>query len=334
MQIKNATSKGLMSLSNAAVVVGSSIIYSQDFSEGYTLSPFNREKEYLPEEIAMRLSRSITGNTAEFHFTNPPSMIGRIRSEVIPFNTIHPYNYFHFLIESLPSLLQLQRHGYLTKSCVVATGNLHRNMKVVLDLIFRDKQPSILQMNLLQYIECDKVIAAPDSFYGAELLNSTLGEFIYDKENILHLRSIFKALWSDSSASPNRKIFIRRLSATRNLINIHKLEDLAVAAGYQVIVPENLDFIDQVRIFSSASHICGPTGAWIANLVFAPDGTNVSVLSPDISSPSASLWQSFGDTLGVNLMDVFCPIFQLNPRQPIHSDYSMSESAFNELLMH
>lgn len=124
------------SIGSATLVSGSALIYDKNFDHCYNLSPFDATVEYLQEEIARRIER-IPGDSRqcnEFKFTRQPTRIADIDGTIVPFNLIHPYNYFHFLIESLPSLLYLIHSNFLQPDHIIVSGLLHPNMQHALKL--------------------------------------------------------------------------------------------------------------------------------------------------------------------------------------------------------
>jgi hypothetical protein len=331
VKISRIENQAFFGFDNAAVMVGSSLIYAQDFSAAFTSAPFDPATELLQEEIASRLWRQNIDGEYKFNFFFEPTFVADIKLDVIPFNIIHPYNYFHFLIESLPSLLRLIQNGLVLKPSMVVTGLLHPNMQSALNLVIRNVFASVLQLNVQQYITCNSVVSTADSVYVAERIDGTLSSSTYNTVNIVALREFFKPYWSHGLKKSLRKIFIDRQSVTRKLENTGTLAGIAQAVGYEVVDPGMLNFQDQVDLFSSASHICGPTGAWAANLLFVPEGAKVTILSPE-SIQAPSLWVGLGNAVGIDVRDVFCPITKLHVRQPIHSDFMLAEDRFRALL--
>lgn len=83
----------------------------------------------------------------------------------------------------------------------------------------------------------------------------------------------------DAATEPVKLYVSRAGYFRRRLLNEDEVVAKVVARGYQVVFPENLDFVDQVRLFSRASHIIGPMGAGVTNLVFAPPRVRLFVLA-------------------------------------------------------
>jgi tetratricopeptide (TPR) repeat protein len=82
-----------------------------------------------------------------------------------------------------------------------------------------------------------------------------------------------------SSRAPTRKLYLSRRGAGRRRVD-NEAEVLAALGplGFECVHPETLSLREQVRLFSEASHIVGPTGAAFTNMLFAPPGAQVVVL--------------------------------------------------------
>ncbi len=76
-----------------------------------------------------------------------------------------------------------------------------------------------------------------------------------------------------------RKLYLSRAGTTRRRLSN---EAAAVAAlmplGYEVVYPEKMSVRDQIALFAQASHIVGPSGAALTNMIYAPPGAHVVVL--------------------------------------------------------
>lgn len=82
--------------------------------------------------------------------------------------------------------------------------------------------------------------------------------------------------------SAMRKIYLTRNHyPRRNLLNESEILPILAAAGYDVIVPEQLSFSEQAKLFASASHVVGNMGAAFSNLAFSPKGVKVFALATE-----------------------------------------------------
>jgi capsular polysaccharide biosynthesis protein len=84
-----------------------------------------------------------------------------------------------------------------------------------------------------------------------------------------------------------RKIYISRskfrkisISSPREISNEQQLERTACDLGFEVIYPEELTFLEQVKLFYEASVVVGESGSGLHNTVFSQPGTVVLCLRP------------------------------------------------------
>ena len=79
-------------------------------------------------------------------------------------------------------------------------------------------------------------------------------------------------------AQATRKLYLSRRGAGRRRV---ANEDAVMAVlrplGYELVQPEMLGVAQQIELFSGASHIVGPTGAALTNMIYAPAGARVTV---------------------------------------------------------
>lgn len=79
-------------------------------------------------------------------------------------------------------------------------------------------------------------------------------------------------------AQPGRKLYLSRgATGRRRVANEQAVIDLLRPLGYEVVRPEQLSVAQQVELFAQASHIIGPTGAAMTNMIYAAPGAEVTV---------------------------------------------------------
>ncbi len=75
---------------------------------------------------------------------------------------------------------------------------------------------------------------------------------------------------------PGRRLLVsRRDSPWRRIRNEAQLMDLLEPLGFEIIVPGELTFAEQVAAFRDATHIIAPHGAGLANILWCAPGTSV-----------------------------------------------------------
>lgn len=91
-----------------------------------------------------------------------------------------------------------------------------------------------------------------------------------------------RRLLPDQQTDREVRLYVTRAGHKRGIENSGEVEAMFVRAGYEVVDPAALPFPEQVRLFSSASHIAGPLGAGMANMIFAPSGCEVLMIDPGL----------------------------------------------------
>jgi capsular polysaccharide biosynthesis protein len=77
------------------------------------------------------------------------------------------------------------------------------------------------------------------------------------------------------ASTGQRRLYVSRNdSEGRHVVNEAEILPLLQAHGFERITPEKLSFLEQVALFRDASHVVGPHGAGLSNIIFAPQGLN------------------------------------------------------------
>ena len=97
----------------------------------------------------------------------------------------------------------------------------------------------------------------------------------------------------------DQRIFLSRSRAPRSraLLNRERIEGIAVAAGLELVYPETLPLLDQVRLFHAASLIVGEYGSALHGSLFSQPGTTVCALRGSLAHPGF-IQSGFGQALG------------------------------------
>ena len=117
------------------------------------------------------------------------------------------------------------------------------------------------------------------------------------------------------------KVLIDRNSARRRVTNRDELVRYFSEKGYVIAIPEQMSLKEQMELFSRASVIVGQTGAGLANMLFAPAGAKIIVLSGHPEDPGPhNYFPNIARTLGheVHFM-AFGP-----PNPNLHIDFEVS----------
>ena len=155
--------------------------------------------------------------------------------------------FYHWVSEDLPNFLNLNSqypHLYYAKSS--------RMNKV----IFNQTHRNFLQVPKYVYVEKLKFNSK-----GKDLGKISI-------ENIDSLRNFSNSLGA-SNQKKNQIFYISRSNSRRSLKNEVELEQLFKKLGISVVHAEEVDLLDQIRLFSNAKLIIGAHGAGLVHAIWA-----------------------------------------------------------------
>lgn len=195
-----------------------------------------------------------------------------LRDSPVEYNTAYMIprkgekNYYHTVLDILPNYL-----GYklLDFDCPIVISH----------------KLSEIEKYFIEYLDIptDKIVSTQNS--GVNISNAIVPvntTFLYDF--ILLMRSAeITSKWSkDAANSYGSHIYISRLkSAARPLTNEKEIEEIMIAAGFDVIYMEDHSLEKQISIMSNAKLVVSPHGAGLTNMIFAQTGTSIIELIPD-----------------------------------------------------
>ena len=176
-------------------------------------------------------------------------------------------NLYHWLVETLPRLV----------------GLLAVSSEEPVKVIVPATQPLFYEWVLRRLVQYDRrieiVTIGPDDRWIVEQL-LVVDLALRGKTGFVHphsARLLNNMLGGDSETARlrprNRRIYISRsLAARRRVTNEEAMMSVLCAKGFEVVHAERLSYQEQFDLFRAASHVVGPHGAGIANILFAPPG--------------------------------------------------------------
>jgi capsular polysaccharide biosynthesis protein len=234
-------------------------------------------------------------------------------------------NYAHWMTEVLPRIHLFCRSGAPATIPVVVDDGLHPNMlhalqKVVgagREIIALPKGQRILVKNL--------TVVSVAGYVPFERRTNRIGNHSHGKFSPMALASLREHLQDGlpDSASPKKRIMVRRNSGIRRILNELEIEEMLVKRGFTAVSPETLTFAEQIELFSHAEVIVGATGAAFANLIFCKPSTKIIIMIPAFKHTSYWYWQNMACATGNHVTYVLGKITR-SFRSGIHSDFHVN----------
>ncbi len=219
-------------------------------------------------------------------------------------------NYAHWLTESLPKAALWAKMGEGARVPILVDAGLHTNIMRALELVLPSDQKVIvvpgrqcIRVDRLHHLSQPGHIPfeprAPDG------LQRSHGTFSAQALRVM-VDAIKGRLGLHEDDPQDQVLFIRRNSGRRNVLNQAELDAFVASKGWQVIAPETLTFDEQVRVFHRARMVIGPTGAAMANLIFARPGSRIGIMMSTHPATPYFYWHNLADSLGVQVEYILC----------------------------
>lgn len=155
-----------------------------------------------------------------------------------------------------------------------------------------------------------------------------------DPDNFATTINKLKELATEAIEAPtgSDRIFLaRRHERKKKLINHLEIEAVAANLGFTVVYPEDLPFVEQMRLAHHARYIIAPDGSNGLVSYFASAGAKVCFLNHAHTMPLAELDGILG-ALGVEFTALTGPIFGEPKDEPFWNDYLIDGKKFAAFL--
>ena len=197
----------------------------------------------------------------------PPNKSSVIRRAAVwlPFHAT--YNFGHFILDGLTSLLALEEAALLGDFAAVAPP-LKAWQRELLDIAFPDLNITTVS---------DHVVQAEEVAFA-----SSMNNFLHAPTSIVgRLRDRVLANHRPAGTAPSRRIYLsRRGWSMRVMLNEHELEAELARRGFAIVHPEALTVSEQIEMMRDAEIVIGPSGAALANALWAPPHSRLIEIRP------------------------------------------------------
>lgn len=170
--------------------------------------------------------------------------------------------YYHWLLESVPKLLETKRD--------VAEFTL----------LLPDSCTEAFYSDILRLLNVMRVERlAPNTVYQVQSLAlpymaESMGD--YHAQTLHNVRNTLLQAAGITPAVANKRVYIsRRKAARRKVLNEVEVEQLLACYGFESVCFEDLTFEEQLRLCASTQILVGIHGAGLSNIIFLPEAASV-----------------------------------------------------------
>jgi capsular polysaccharide biosynthesis protein len=176
------------------------------------------------------------------------------------------FNYGHFVLDCLPSLVALDEQGLLERFPPIAPR-------------LKAWQRDLIAMTIRTPV---RELKDPVVRIGAAVHATSMDHYLHGPGDLLaRTRARILAAAPSPRARGRRLYFSRRGHSMRVMINEAALEAALRARGFEIVRPERFSAASQVRMMQEADVVVGPTGAAMTNALFAPAGARIVEIQPE-----------------------------------------------------
>lgn len=243
-------------------------------------------------------------------------------------------NYFHFITEVLPKIILINESEISLNIPFLIERNLNKNLYSLLAILNTQKRKVITLKPYTLYSADELVLISPlsvtlDVHRNTEVkLRTTLDLNRIKKAVDIIKKSVALSTFKTKQIH-KRKIYARRKSHYRNILNELELIDALSKINFEIINLDNLDIESQINLFNSSEVVIGPTGAQLTNIVWCNTDTSVYILASDQPGHQLDMWESLAKIPGANVK-VFSGrrAFNVDEKLKLHDDFYIDVSAF------
>jgi capsular polysaccharide biosynthesis protein len=175
------------------------------------------------------------------------------------------FNYGHFVLDCLPSLVALDEQGLLERYPPIAPP-------------LKPWQRDLIAMAVGKPV---REVKADVVRIGAAVHATSMDHYLHGPGDLLARTRARILAAAPAARTGGRKLyFSRRGHSMRVMVNEAALEAALRARGFEIVRPERLSAAAQVQMAREAQVVVGPTGAAMTNALFAPAGARIVEIQP------------------------------------------------------
>jgi len=231
-------------------------------------------------------------------------------------------NYGHWLWDDLPRLL-------------TALPHLPKDIQFVVPNPFRDFHRDSLAAIGVPPERCrpipNREEVTVDKLYFATFLGHPAWAATAPEVALQLREKLVSKLGLKGDQGPRRLYVSRSNTLFRRLINEDELLPIIRGLGFEVVRPEQLSLMEQIRTFQSANIICGVFGAGLANVIFSHSGTSLLELHEPMNAPRPWFWQ-MTSVLGHEYQCLTGQFIGDDVAYELNPDFMLSKSVFKSFL--
>ncbi|MCJ2120607.1 glycosyltransferase family 61 protein [Methylobacterium sp. J-001] len=238
-------------------------------------------------------------------------------------------NYGHWLLEFVPRMLWFNDHACPSGFPICIDDHMPETHRQIIELLDERRRP-ILPLPAVATRFGELGVAPVPTFFP---FDTRIGKAIYDaiwptdvlaKMRYAVLDKI--VTWGLDLRASGRRIFLsRRGFLQRQLINEAEVIDTLKRVGFEVVYPEQLSFVEQVKLYHSADLIVGSASSALTNCIFCNPNARVIALIHENRSFNFRGYTSMITSSGAKVLFIRGETIANEKTHPFHANYRVTE---------
>jgi hypothetical protein len=307
-------------LENVHIVAKSNLIYTKDLilhNENHKKRFFISELENSDALLTRKHDNILIQKPLKFESIDEASF------------ACHPLgsNYCHFLLEVLSKVFLYELQNNKNIPIILDQPAIPSISDALEKILSKDRKVIWLQPN--ECVSVKKLHFISDACYMP--WHYKAGAKVITKFHPVVFKKIRDKFLFPKTFRKKSKIFIRRTSKSRSLINENEIFSVLKGKGFFSVEPGFLNFESQLKAFQASSEIVAATGSEIANCIFSRPKTKVFVLWGDHKDLVYNLWQNLLIPMGLKVFNIKGFSFKKN-ELGYHSHFFVNANAVNNAI--
>lgn len=243
----------------------------------------------------------------------------------------HSNNYYHWLLECLPRAILAHRQTDWADAPFLIDADIPDQFIESLRLISPERKHIAIKNGIrlpVQELYFPSVMSTTHDYYG---LSPHAEDFIIAPEAVAMLRESFlPSATNVPSEQMQQFIYVARSGGKhRAITNENEVIGAMEEMGFTIVYPGKMSFAKQITLFANAKIIVGPTGAGMANIVFAKQDCRIAVMAAATRNANYFLFAQLAQYVGQQIAYIGC---KPETASDLHSNYHVDVQVLKTLV--
>lgn len=199
-------------------------------------------------------------------------------------NGVGARNIFHLTLEILSKIRFVDLYEEYKDFPLIMDEAVFRipQLKELVDLVNISKHPIIPIAARTKVGELVYISPVSAFTFNTKERQQIAEDYRITQEAIFNVRSCILGMPDINKIAAKRKIFCSRKKTNNvRLINSEVVEELFERYGFEIVYPEDMSMIEQIKLFRGAKYIAGASGAAFTNIIYCHEDAKLIYIFPE-----------------------------------------------------